>query len=369
MPELLSARSGRAPRTFRLIRLAGAGLLLAVGACGGGDATLPPEGSDPTAPPAVTPPPTTPSTPETPPEPPPSPEPPAQPPPPPPETPPITPGTPPVHVGIPFGPSVYTKHESSTSLLPPSTLNPSFTALLTDAHPPILMAKLEAARRTNTRVLLSFAGNSTFYRDSRGFNLAMWKQKVDKFRGYDLSSYIADGTLMGHFLMDEPNDPSNWFGHTVSLSDIDEMARYSKEIWPDLPAIIRGWPWFLKGYDYKYLDAAWAQYHVRFGSIDDFIATNVRDAKASGLSLVVGLNVLAGGGKDEGIPGYHKDKYAMTASQVRTWGNALLDQPYACAFFMFRFNADYFNRPDIQAVMTDLSRKAQSLPNRPCRRS
>ncbi len=173
---------------------------------------------------------------------------------------------------------------------------------------------------------------------------------------------------MGHFIMDEPSDPSNWNGHQVSLADIDEMARYSKEIWPELPAIIRGWPAYLKGYQYKYLDAAWAQYHVRFGSIDDFIANNVRDAKATRLALVLGLNTVAGGGPG-GIPGYHNDKFAMTNAQVRSWGNALLAEPYVCAFFMFRWNQDYFGRPDIEEAMGELRKKAESLPNRACRRS
>ena len=59
----------------------------------------------------------------------------------------------------------------------------------------------------------------------------------------------------------------------------------------------------------------------------------------------------------------------MTASQVRSWGSALLAEPYVCGFFMFRYNPDYFARADIQAVMTELSEKAQSLPNKPCRRS
>jgi hypothetical protein len=173
---------------------------------------------------------------------------------------------------------------------------------------------------------------------------------------------------MGHFLMDEPNDKSNWEGHAVSLSDIDEMAKYSKEIWPGLPAIIRAWPDYLKGYPYKYLDAAWAQYHVRFGPIEEFIANNARDAKASGLALVTGLNVLAGGGA-EGIPGYFKDKSAMTAAQVRTWGKVLLDDQTVCAFFMFRYDAAYLSRPDIQEAMAELRQKAQNRPKRPCRRS
>jgi hypothetical protein len=289
-------------------------------------------------------------------------------PPPPPESPPSPPGGPPVHSGIPFGPNVFTKSESHASLIPPSSLSPTFTALVDAAYPATLLAKLEAARRTNGRVLLSFAGSLQQYRDSAGFNMAIWKHRVDKFRGFDLSSYIADGTLMGNFIMDEPSDRSNWYGHQVSVADIDVMARYSKEIWPDLPAIIRGWPAYLKGYQYQYLDAAWAQYHERFGPIDAFIANNVRDAKASGLALVLGLNVVAGGGKG-GIPGYYYDKSAMTAAQVRSWGGTLLAEPYGCAFFMFTYTPDYFARPDIQAAMAELSQKAQSLPNRPCRRS
>lgn len=238
---------------------------------------------------------------------------------------------------------------------------------MTYAYPPIFLAKLEAARRTNGRVLLNFAGNDNH--DSAGFSLAKWKQRVDRFRVMDFTSYIADGTLIGHFLMDEPSDPSNWNGNVVSPAVIEEMARYSKEIWPDLPAIIRAWPAYLKGYQYQYLDAAWAQYHVRLGSIDDFIANNVRDAKASGLALLTGLNVVGGGGSESGLPGYHNAKYAMNASQVRSWGGAILAEPYFCGFFMFRFNPDYFSRADIQGAMAELSQKAQSRPNRPCRRS
>ncbi len=341
-----------AVRPSRLVWVA---LTLAVGACGGGSQSLssenPPPPGDSLVPPPTAPPPPSDT---------------AAPPPPPPVSPPPPPVGPPTYTGIPFGPNVYTKHASSASLIPPSGLSQSFTALVTAAYPATLLAKLEAARRTNGRVLLSFAGNSDLYRDSNGFNLTIWKQRVDKFRGIDLSSYIADGTLIGHFLMDEPSDPANWFGHQVSLPDIEEMARYSKEIWPDLPAIIRGWPAYLKGYQYKYLDAAWAQYHERFGSIDDFIASNVRDAKADGLALVLGLNVVAGGGAG-GIKGYYYDKPAMTAEQVKTWGSALLDQPYGCAFFMFTYNPAYFARPDIQAAMAELSAKAQSLPTQPCR--
>lgn len=273
-----------------------------------------------------------------------------------------------MHHGIAFGPWVYTKGSSSLSRVPPVGLNPAFTGLITDAHRPIVMQKLEEARRTNGRVLLNFSGNAGKFTDQNGFNLERWKQFVDEYRGLDFSPYIADGTLMGNFIMDEPSDPSNWNGHVVTPATVDEMARYSKEIWPDLPAIIRAWPDYMKGYNFRYLDAIWAQYHARFGDIDAFIEDNVRLAKQSGLALVTGLNAVAGG-TDPSMKGYHNDRLAMTAAQVRQWGNKLLDEPYFCAFFMFRFYPDYFGRPDIQAEMNELSQRASNRPVKECRRS
>jgi hypothetical protein len=336
--------------------------LLAVGACDGGsslnspdhqsppgDSLLPPADTSPPAPPPDS----------------------AAPPTPPPDTAPLPPAGPPVHTGIPFGPFVYTQHESRLSVIPPSELTPGFSALVTAAYTRTVMAKLEAARRSNSRILLNFSGSSNQVRDDStgGFSLTKWKQQVDRYRKFDFSSYIADGTLIGHFLMDEPDDRNNWNGHLVSPADIEAMAKYSKEIWPDLPAIIRAWPDYLDGQDYQYLDAAWAQYHERFGPIDAFIEENVRGAQALGLALVMGLNVLAGSGEG-GLPGYHTSKWsAMTASQVRTWGGALLDQPYICAFIVWRYPSDYFELPDVQEAIVELGKKAATLPKLPCRRS
>ena len=118
-------------------------LALALGACDGGSPLLSSEDPlppvDSLAPPVDSlAPPIDSGTPPPPPSPPPDSG--ASPPPPPPPAPPMPPDTappppagPPVHSGIPFGPNVYTKHESSLSLVPPSNLSPAFTALLADA--------------------------------------------------------------------------------------------------------------------------------------------------------------------------------------------------------------------------------------------
>ena len=264
---------------------------------------------------------------------------------------------PPPHVGIPFG----------TFRLPPEQYGMEVSAghrLLHDEHP---IEDLEAARRAGVRILIGLVGNERRYVDADGhFSLEAWKRRVDRFLGADFTPYIEDGTIIGHFILDEPQDRNNWNGEQVSLAEIDEMARYSKELWPSMATVIRVAPSYLKGYQFKYLDAAWAQYVERFGPIDEFIRTYVQDAKATGVALIGGMNLLGGGGPN-GLKGYHSDKFAMTAAQLRTWGGAFLSEPYFCAFINWRYDAVYFSRPDIKAALADLAEEAKTYPMKTCR--
>jgi hypothetical protein len=328
-------------------------LVALVAACGGeGPAAsvgLPPEGAvDSTPPPEPPPPDSTP----------------VEPPPPqdsvgtPPDSlPPYTP----VHVGIPFGP---TQQEAKD-------FSPEYSGTLVPGNDSTMLLTLEAARRANLRLFIHFTGSEMNYRDQNGFNFAMWKARVDRFRDMDLSSYIADGTIIGHRILDEPSDRNNWNGHVVSLEDIEAMAKYSKEIWPTMPAVIRAWPEYLKGYPFKHLDAAWAQYTVRFGSVEEFIASNIRDAKEAGLGLIAGLNLLDGGSGESGIKGRQgarRQLWGMSAGEIRKWGNVIMAQPDICAFLMFEYNASYLAHQDIRQALAELAQKAKTHPGGECRR-
>jgi hypothetical protein len=252
--------------------------------------------------------------------------------------------------------------------LPPESYGGGFTGALLAARPDHLLADLEAARWANARILISLVGSeSRFVGEDGHFSLAIWKRRVDRFRGIDISSYVEDGTIIGHYIMDEPHDPSNWGGKVVPRADIDEMARYSKELWPTMLTIIRGKPDYLKGYQYKYLDAAWMQYTVTFGDLQTFIRTNVQDAKATGLGLVGGLNVINGGSKNSGIPGRRPGKYGMSANEIKTWGGALLAEPSTCAFIVWEYDTKYFSRPDIKGAFEDLVKTARTYPKKSCR--
>jgi hypothetical protein len=264
--------------------------------------------------------------------------------------------------GIPFGdlhlPVSYYGKNFSGSLVNTSSATRSLVPALT------------AAKRAGVKVAVSFVGAEKYYKNSNGtFSLAKWKKRVDAYRKVNFSSFVKDGTIIGHYILDEPHDPSNWAGRTVSRATVDEMARYSKSIWPTMPTIIRGWPAYLKGYKYRYLDAAWAQYSARFGNISSFMANNVRDAKASGLALVIGMNQLQGGAKG-GLNGfYRRGYYAMSASQVRTWGAAMLANSYPCAFLSWAYNSKYQGRSDIKSAKAYLAGKARAKGTKSCRGS
>jgi hypothetical protein len=260
--------------------------------------------------------------------------------------------------GIPFG----------TFHLPANRYGAPFNGTASNISAHSLVAFLQQARRAGTRVILSFSGNERYFKNAnKSFSMAKWMARVARYKGLNLTPYIKDGTIIAHYLFDEPHDPANWGGRTVSRATVDAMAKYSKKLWPSLPTVVRSWPSYLRGYRYRYLDAAWAQYSERKGPVTSFLNKNVADAKKTGLGLVVGLNLLDGGTRASRIKGYSRGHYAMSASQIRAWGSVLLKASYACAFLSWQYDTRYMGRSDIKAALNYLSGRARSSGARSCR--
>jgi hypothetical protein len=244
---------------------------------------------------------------------------------------------------------------------------PEFQGTIMGAIPESLMADLELARRNNTRVLVNFTNNEEHLRGPEGFSMEKWKARMDRFSAMDLNSYIEDGTLIGHFLLDEPQDRSNWNGNVVTPAQIDEMGRYSKERWPTMLTVIRAFPDFLAGYDFQYVDAVRFHFLEQQGPLDSWIDKHFRGARGLGLAIVSGVNALNGGSENSGIPGRKEGKFAMSAAELRTFGEKILAQPDVCAFFVWEWDQAYVTRPDIKAALADLKAMAENRPKRLCR--
>jgi hypothetical protein len=244
---------------------------------------------------------------------------------------------------------------------PVSLFNGTYNGSLNMIFPQYLLTTLAAIKARGGRVFLNMsAGRQTFTNSDGTFNLGKWKAQIDKYRNINFESYIRDGTIIGHYMIDEPHHQTKYGGKPISPSTLEEMAQYSKARYPGMATVARTWPEYLeRGGPYRYLDAAWAAYAYRFGPVDDFIAKNVASAKRQGLGLVVGLHV------SQGSP----SKGRMTASQIRDWGTVLLRNTYPCAFISWKYESDYLRANGIDDAFRYLRNMAENRSTTSCRGS
>ena len=258
------------------------------------------------------------------------------------------------------------------------TLGSTFTGGMLMGSPSSVMPELELTQSRGLRAIVILSGGKNQFTNPDGtFSLQLWKQQVDRFRGAGLERYIADGTIVAHYVIDEPNATGTWGGQAIPYAAVEDMARYSKTIWPELTTVARVSPQWLRGAPFKwaYLDAAWSQYtgRVRAGPVEAYRDAAVSTARSLGLGLVIGLNLLDGGDGSSGIPGTMNEPwgsrtYQMTPTEVRTYGAVLAAEPYACAMFSWRYDSVFDARSDIRGALSYVSVIAASRSKAPCRR-
>jgi hypothetical protein len=237
--------------------------------------------------------------------------------------------------------------------------------------PTNMLGLLSNARARGARYVLKMCmGSDKWVKNADGtFSFTKWKALVDRFKAVNFASYVADGTVLGHYLIDEPSRAEKWGGKVISQAQIEAMAAYSKKIWPGLPTLVRVVPsWLAKApVTYTHLDAGWFQYAARFGDPAKALATEVAAAKSKGLGLMVGMNVLDGGNGTSKIPGWSSGKWKMSATEIRNYGLPLLSNSYVCGFIQWMWDPAYYGRADIKSAMTALSIKAKAHASTSCR--
>jgi hypothetical protein len=257
--------------------------------------------------------------------------------------------------------------------LPNSALNSVHTGWMQGGplDPSNILSYLSGARARGGRVVIKLCkGRDDYVKNPDGtFSLSKWEALVARYRNVNLGPYIDDGTILGHYLIDEPHRASRWGGKIIPPSTLEAMAKYSKQLWPGMTTMVRVAPSWLAGFSttYAYVDAGWAQYASGKGDAGSWIAAEVAAAKRKGLGLVVGLNVLDGGNGSSRIAGRTRGDYAMSASEIGSYGSALLGQSYGCGFFNWTYDSGYYGRTDIKSAMAAVSTTARSHAKTSCR--
>jgi hypothetical protein len=214
--------------------------------------------------------------------------------------------------------------------------------------------------RTHGRVaVMNLAGGRAKYMNpDKTFNVDMWKAIIDEFDVSIIQEYVDDGTVVAHYVLDEPHAGSQWSGEDVDPALVDEAACYSKSKWPNLPVLIRTHPgWVIREegatHDFQCVDVWVAQYSARKGPIEDYVAQNVADAQQLGAKLSAGLNPISGGDGSSGVVSpWDSDKWMMSGEEIRTYGAAWLAAPVEnLGFWKWNDMEWYWEQPEIRTAV------------------
>lgn len=260
-----------------------------------------------------------------------------------------------------------------------------FTMWLGGTSAAYLLSDLSKARAAKMRLFLNMTGGAhENYLTNGVFDLAKWKAKMDTFNTPQLkqavAAAVADGTIIGNSVMDEPHvhglgDGNTWGPPgTMTKAKVDELCRYVKAIFPTLPTgVAHRHDVFEPDQDYAVCELVVSQYSARAGDVVAFRDAGLAFAERSGIAILFSMNVLNGGTQDKdgtwdctgtGGKGQYAPNCRMTAAQVKDFGLALA--PAGCGMNMWRYDATFFGRPDNQASFQAIADRVKGLPGKPC---
>ena len=286
------------------------------------------------------------------------------------------------YTGLPFGP--FGLWSSATSVYwGPSPFTGSHN--YTDAGN--IVTQIGAARTKKQRLILAMTGGSSGrYLTNGKFDFTKWKNKMNTFKTAAIqnavASGVADGTIIGNTVMDEP-ETKQW-GGVMTKTLLDQMAAYVKAIFPTLAVGVNHGP---TGYylwrpteHYRVVDYVLNQYNwwITQGNVNAWRDKVLAQASRDGVRPAFSLNILGGGvqdrtgtwdctGSGQAGKGPYYPNCRMTPDQVRNWGRTL--GVAGCAMTMWRFDNTFMSKSANVTAFRDVASTLGAQPRRSCRRA
>jgi PKD repeat protein len=291
------------------------------------------------------------------------------------------------HHGIPFG--IFGLWTSSTTQ---ASGVAGYTASYSYVAPSAIVSHIALARAKGLRLVLPMTGGShDRYKTDGVFDMAKWQAAMNAYdtpviRGA-IAEGVADGTIVGNSVMDEPhqfdgndpNNPSKSWGPvgTMSKARIDAMCAYVRSIFPTLPAgVIQDYAVFDTGNSYRVCDFIISTYSWRKmnGNVVAYRDAALAMAKRNGISIIFSISLLNGGIRNTqtkvcpipltGGYGTYSPNCRVTPEQLRDWSKVL--GPAGCAMLGWRYDGAFMAKPENQAAISDVAMTFSQLPRRPC---
>jgi hypothetical protein len=294
--------------------------------------------------------------------------------------------TTPTGTGIPFGPSSLWTGYTTTQTIGTT----SFTSGVDGINADGIVRRIDAARAKGIHLLVNMTGGShDNYLTNGVFDRAKWNAKMETYNTSTIrqavAAAVADGTIIGNSVMDEPHvygqgDGNTWGPQgTMTKARVDSMCVYAKRIFPTLPVgVTHGHDAFEPTKSYRVCEFIIDQYSWRKGSVTEFRDAGLALARRDGMSIVFSLNIINGGiqaARDglwncslttTGGRGTYDPNCRMTPQQVRDWGITLGSA--GCALNMWRYDSEFMSKAENQRAFSDVAQRLATLPRKACRR-
>ena len=284
------------------------------------------------------------------------------------------------YTGLPFGP--FALWSSSTTI----AWGPSpFTGSHNSTSPDGIVKQIDAARSKHQRLLLAMTGGcSCNYLTNGKFDLTKWKNRMNLFKTTAIKNAVAagvaDGTIIGNTVMDEP-ETKQW-GGVMTKPMLDGMGTYVKNIFPTLPVGVNHGPtgyYQWRGSErYRVLDYVLNQYSwwVTTGNIAAWRDKVLAQARLDGVTPAFSLNVINGGVQDRsgtydctgtGGMGSRYPNCRMTPTQIRDWSKAT--GVYGCAMTLWKYDKTFVSKTANIDAAKDVAATLNAKPRRSCKRA
>jgi len=283
--------------------------------------------------------------------------------------------TPPVKLGLPYGP---------TQLPVDSLCSMDYTATTLPVIPARVLRDLDRARECGARIIPNI--RRAKLKDAYGYlSVSAARSELDTWPWDVLCARVKDSTIIAFHVGDDVTlkewgpDPL-----PVKLARWDSIAGIVTEKCPQAATVLRAVPTTLEARGkWQWLTTGWAQYpgpRRRWGSPEKFFSTEIASAKRQGLGIVAGVNLINGGCGTTalclpdvpGTPlaGTNDGRYQLSSAELTYYKAVSMSDPYVCASVDWGwgpvFKSDFHGRPEIQSAAKAIGVIAKQRPATSC---
>ena len=290
--------------------------------------------------------------------------------------------------GIPFGAFA----TINGTEIKPNIENLSLTSGATTAS--TIVGQINQARSRNMKLFLAMTGGShskymSVINGVLQFDYRKWKAKMDTYDTPEIrdavANGVADGTIVGNNVMDEPNvtgggDGNTWGPRgTMTKARVDTLCAVVKQMFPTMAVgVVHNHDTFEPNKSYRVCEFLVDQYGHRKGDVTTWRDEGLALAKRDGHAIAFSMNTLSGGiqaARDglwncpagtTGGRGTYDPNCRMTPQQIREFSRVL--GPSGCALLMWRYDADMMGDPEYKSAFKDVAELLAAAPAKSCRR-